>query len=192
MAEIEIDPELLPEQHELAPVRSRLESPAGGTGLDRLPPPFFPSRARKGTRGVVAQTVAKPALEATGADAGEDDAANVPEDAFIAPDAPIRRESRVSVDEEKRSEVRATGVGDDAYVESVRPSTSASGDLSSPQPPWNADGARRLADRLEDLAGRLRAMGADALEVASNDDAVDVALRSLLARFLTVPGRDGS
>lgn len=205
MAEIEIDPELLPEQHELAPVRSRLESPAGGTdfrgphatnaawgrGLDRLPPPFFPSRARKGTRQVGPQTIAKPAPEPAGARAGEGDAASVPEDAFIPPDAPIRRESSVPVGG-KRTEVDATRAGDDSHLEDAGPTAAASGELSSLRAGTDADRAERLADRLEDLAGRLRVMGASALLDASDHDPVDVALRSLLASFLTAPGRDGS
>lgn len=165
----------------LTPVRSRFDALEVGPELDRLPPPFFPSGARR-SRAVVAPRPAR-------GQAQEEEIAAIPDDAFISPDEPILRKPRVKEEPDgDEEEVVVSWIGDEAYFRGGTGSSPGAGAAPASRTSLDADTARKIAERLEALAESLRVMGGAALEIPPAGESFDVALRAFLAGYLAARG----
>ena len=154
-----------------------------GPELDRLPPPAFPPGSRRSSMGS-GRTTVEPG---TGDD---DDRSDIPDDAFISPDDPIRKEGR--------------GIPDDAFISPDDPLVTTSRDeegevtgLGVKAPDYPPSGGRSRRDRptihelpylLDQLAERIQASGSRALNVNPEMGHFQAALRSFLKGYLEGSG----
>lgn len=155
--------------------------------LDRLPPPAFPPDARAAARRVPRPTE----LQASEPEA--EDEAGVPDDAFISPDEPIVRESRIAHDAfispdepipprriERDDEVLVTGIGDDPHF--------ADPAVARYEDPHVAD----LAQRVLRLAEALRERGEAGLRTTPEMSRFESTLRAYCVGYLAARREPGS
>lgn len=159
--------------------------------LDRLPPPAFPPDARGAGRRVPRPT------ELRAAEPEEEGEAGVPDDAFISPDEPIVRESRIAHDAfispdepipprriERDDEVLVTGIGDDPHL-------AADPAAARYEDPHVAD----LAQRVLRLAEALRERGEAGLRTTPDMSRFESTLRAYCVGYLAAlrePASEGN
>lgn len=150
-----------------------------GPELDRLPPPAFPPGSRRSS---VPRPRSTPDAESPAAGGDESD---LPDEALISPDDPIRKEGR--------------GIPDDAFISPDDPLVPANrdeeeGTVTGMGEFLESPGGKALQDEkpsihelpylLNHLAERINESGESALEVHAEMGRFQAALRSFLKGFL--------
>lgn len=154
-----------------------------GPELDRLPPPAFPPGSRRSSASTRSLRIEGEESE------GDDDPSDIPEDAFISPDDPIRKRGR--------------GIPDDAFISPDDPLVPRARDRegrivevedeteapATTRPRRGTPTIHELPYLLDQLAERLHESGERALDVHPDMGHFQAALRAFLKGYLE-GGRD--